>query len=194
MHGSELIFSWLEVLDELTYYELFGIASDANLDEVRQAFHEFCDTFHPDRHVSRSTDERNALSKIFKRGTEAYLVLADLGLRGHYDAQLTVRPTGRPQRMGFSPVSRPPPSRGNAIGTLDDAVLSSAARPFARRADELLRAGDFQQAKLQLLMANHRDPGNAVLEAALRSIEAKLAEPKYRPSSASSPNSDKGRP
>jgi DnaJ-class molecular chaperone len=180
MSGSEEpIFAWLQVLDALTYYELFGIASEANTDEIRDAFHQFCDTFHPDRHIARSFEERQALSIIFKRGTEAFLVLTDGLLRGHYDAQLAVRPTGRPQRLSFSPFSRPPSSRALSATPLDDAVRSSAARPFARRAEELMRKGDLQQAKLQLVMANHRDPGNEVLEAALRDVEAKLAEPKY---------------
>ncbi|MDP9000677.1 MAG: DnaJ domain-containing protein [Myxococcota bacterium] len=179
MSGTgELIFAWLQVLDELTYYELFGIASEASIDEVREAFHEFCDTFHPDRHVTRSSEERRAVSTIFKRGTEAYLVLSDGALRRHYDAQLTVRPQGRPQRMGFSPFSRPPSSHPPGEAPLGDAVRSPAARPFARRAEELMRKGDLQQAKLQLVMANHRDPGNEVLAAALRDIEAKLADPK----------------
>jgi DnaJ-class molecular chaperone len=173
--SGALIFAWLQVLDELTYYELFGIASEANTDEVREAFHEFCDTFHPDRHITRASDERHALSTIFKRGTEAYLVLTDGALRSHYDTQLSVRPSGRPQRMGFSPLSRPPLNRPADATSLDEAARTSAARPFARRAEELIRQGDLRQAKLQLVMANHRDPGNAVLEAALRDVEAKLA-------------------
>jgi DnaJ-class molecular chaperone len=183
MSGSgELIFAWMQVLDELTYYELFGIASEASTDEVRDAFHDFCDIFHPDRHFARPYDERHALSVIFKRGTEAYLVLTDGALRGHYDAQLTVQPGGRPQRMQFSPLSRPPSSRAPNATPLDDAVRSSTARPFVRRAEELLRKGDLQQAKLQLVMANHRDPGNEILEAALREVDAKLAAPKqWRP-------------
>lgn len=173
------VFAWLEVLDQLTYYELFGIASEAKTDEVREAFHEFCDTFHPDRHIARSLDERGALSTIFKRGTEAYLVLSDGALRGRYDEQLAVRPSGRPLRMSFSPISRSPSNRtpdSKQPAALDDAVRTPSARPFARRADELLRKGDLRQAKLQLVMANHRDPGNVVLEAALRDIEAKLAD------------------
>jgi len=172
--SGEAIFAWLRVLEELTYYELFGIASEASTDEVRKSFHEFCDTFHPDRHVARSADERQALLVIFKRGTEAYLVLTDTALRGQYDAQLAFRPGGQPQRMSFSPLSRPPSSRSPSGSPLDDAVRSSAARPFARRADELIRSGDLRQAKLQLVMANHRDPGNEVLQAALRDIETKL--------------------
>jgi curved DNA-binding protein CbpA len=185
MYGSaEPIFAWVQVLDDLTYYELFGIPSEASSDEVREAFHEFCDTFHPDRHVARPFDERHALSTIFKRGTEAYLVLTDEGLRGHYDAQLTVRPDGRPQRMHFSPLSRPPSSRAPSGLPLEDATRTTSARPFARRAEELMRNGDLQQAKLQLVMANHRDPGNTVLESALQDLEAKLSRhtrPRLRP-------------
>jgi DnaJ-class molecular chaperone len=179
--SANVIFEWLRVLDELTYYELFGIASEASPDEVREAFHEFCDTFHPDRHIARSLDERQALSTIFKRGTEAYLVLSDGSLRGHYDAQLSVRPEGRPQRLSHRPLSRPPPSHNATPAPLEDAVRSPGARPFARRAEELMRKGDLRQAQLQLAMANHRDPGNEILQAALREVETKLTRPSRRP-------------
>ena len=124
------------------------------------------------------------MSTIFKRGTEAYLVLTDVALRGHYDAQLAIRPSGLPQRLTFSPLSRPPrPPSGHVPDPkrLEEAVRTVAARPFARRAEELIRGGDLRHAKLQLVMANHRDPGNSVLEGALREVEAKLAEPKPRP-------------
>lgn len=173
--SGEAIFAWLRVLEELTYYELFGIASEARDEEVRKAFHEFCDTFHPDRHVARPTAEREALSVIFKRGTEAYVVLTDGALRTQYDSQLAVRPGGQPQRMSFSPLSRPSSRRGSSAFALDESVRSSAARPFARRAQELMRDGDLRQAKLQLVLADHRDPGNETLQAALRDVEAKLA-------------------
>jgi curved DNA-binding protein CbpA len=171
---KEPVFAWLEVLDELTYYELFGIEREATADEVRAAFHVFCDTFHPDRHFERSDDERAALSAIFKRGTEGYLVLADEVLRARYDEQLATHPSAAP-RLSLSPLSRPPPSsRAPGGAALEDAVRSPSARPFARRAEELIRKGDLRQAKLQLVMANHMDPQNEVLEAALRDVDAKL--------------------
>jgi curved DNA-binding protein CbpA len=169
------IFAWLEAIDELTYYELFRVESTAGPDEIRDAFHGFCDTFHPDRHFSRSPEERQALGRIFKRGTEAYVVLCDVGLRAHYDEQLSSRPSQRPIRLSLSPLSRPPSTRASGPPSLDDSVRSPSARPFARRAEELIGQGDLRQAKLQLVMANHLDPGNAALEAALRDLEAKLA-------------------
>jgi curved DNA-binding protein CbpA len=171
---EEFIFGWLNVVDELTYYELFGIGGDATTDDIRGAFHAFCDTFHPDRHFARPQDERQALSAIFKRGTEGYLVLSDEALRGHYDAQLAVVSPGHPPRITFSALSRPPARRVSEPAPLEDAVRAPSARPFARRADELIQRGDLRQAKLQLVMANHKDPGNAALESALREIDERL--------------------
>ncbi len=172
--SSDPIRAWIDVLDELTYYELFGIDSSAGADEVREAFHVFCDTFHPDRHFGREDADREAVSTIFKRGTEAYLVLCDPGLRGHYDGDLAGRRESLPQRIRFSSHARPPVSLAPGAARLEDAVRGAAARPFARRAEELIRAGDLRQAKLQLVMANHLDPGNEALSAALLDLELKV--------------------
>jgi curved DNA-binding protein CbpA len=178
--SGEYVLAWLAVHDELTYYDLFGVRPDASPDEIQAAFHVFCDTFHPDRHMSRRADEREAVGTIFKRGAEAYAALCDDRLRGQYDEQLTVvHPTSRPPpRISFSPLSRPPSMRAPANASLEDSVRSPSARPFARRAEELLAKGDLKQAKLQLVMANHMDPENAALSAALKDLEQKLARPK----------------
>jgi curved DNA-binding protein CbpA len=177
--SSEYVFAWVAVLDELTYYDLFGVGVAATADDIQAAFHIFCDTFHPDRHVGRTPDEREAVGTIFKRGAEAHAVLCDDRLRGQYDEQLAIRPSPRPPpRISFSPLSRPPSMRAPANATLEDSVRSPSARPFARRAEELVLKGDLRQAKLQLVMANHMDPDNEALETALRDLELKLASPK----------------
>jgi curved DNA-binding protein CbpA len=178
--SGDAILAWLAVLDELTYYELFGVGRTASSDDIQTAFHVFCDTFHPDRHVGREAPQRDALSVIFKRGAEAYAALCDERLRGQYDEQLTAarRSPRPPPRITFSPLSRPPSARPPEGAPLEDSVRSSSARPFARRAEELLRKGDLRQAKLQLVMANHMDPDNEALETALRDLELRLGSPK----------------
>jgi curved DNA-binding protein CbpA len=172
--SGEYVFAWLEALDDLTYYDLFNVPADATADDVHGAFHVFCDTFHPDRHLARPAEEREALAAVFRRGTEAFQVLSDPALRAQYDEQLASTQGARPPRLSFSPLSRPPASRSTAPPSLEDAVRSPSARPFARRAEELVRKGDLRQAKLQLVMANHMDPDNEALEAALRDVEEKL--------------------
>jgi curved DNA-binding protein CbpA len=178
--AAESVLAWLEVLDDLTYYELFGIPQSATPDEVRQAFHVFCDMFHPDRHLGRPPAERSAVSSIFKRGTEGYLVLSDLGYRDRYDAQLAG--PGSSANQGNPRSSRMPDVRdaGRRASSrpragLEDITRTPSARPFARKAEELIQRGDLRQAKLQLVMANYKDPANDELEAALKDLEAKLA-------------------
>jgi curved DNA-binding protein CbpA len=166
---------WLAVLDELSYYEIFGVERAASPDAIRDAFHSFSSFMHPDRHVGRPTVEREQAATIFKRGTEAYMVLSDPVLRARYDAQLTATgPAGTlPSQRLTGSLSRPPPKSAGPP-KLEDAVRSPSARPFARRAEELMQAGDYRQAKLQLVMANHMDPENDALTEALRVAEAAL--------------------
>ena len=126
--------AWLAVLDDLTYYELFGLDPGAGADDVRAAFHVFCDTFHPDRHFGRPDPEREAVSAIFKRGTEAYLVLGDVGLRGHYDARADGSPEEPPaahpllaaRPPGAQPGARSGAPRGRRFGV--GAPLRAAGR------------------------------------------------------------------
>ena len=185
MPARDPIFQWLEVLDELTYYELFGITKDATADEVRDAFHAFCETFHPDLHVGRDPEEQQALGAIFKRGTEAYQALGDHELRARYDEQLAAaRPVrSNPPRMSSlrSPLLPTRTSAPPGEAPYEQIVRSAAARPFARRAWELVAKGDLRQAKLQLVMANHLDAGNEELEAALKELEQRLSKPPPRP-------------
>jgi curved DNA-binding protein CbpA len=179
MPPLEPIYAWLQVLDELTYYELFGIEPGATADDVRAAFHAFCETFHPDRHVGRDPDEQIALGAIFKRGTEAYYALSDHELRARYDEQLAERRSrANPPRINFSTVPARRPSAPPGEAPYEQIVLSAAARPFARRAWELAQKGDLRQAKLQLVMANHLDAGNEELEAALDDLELRLGKPR----------------
>ena len=90
-----------------------------------------------------------------------------------YDAQLSAPGPSPTQRLNGG-LSRPPAALSVGPPKLEDVVRSQSARPFARRAEELMAAGDFRQAKLQLVMANHMDPGNEALEAAQRENDAKL--------------------
>lgn len=174
MQDEEAIATWLELLDRIDYYELLGIEREATADDVKHAFHAFAESFHPDGHPGRGSDEQRALDTIFKRGNEAYSILSSPSARAQYDAQLGLAEPSAPPRMrGVPPPSmRAGPSRAPA--KLEDSVRTPSARPFARRGEELVEKGDLKQAKLQLVMANHMDPDNGALEAYLRHIEEEL--------------------
>jgi curved DNA-binding protein CbpA len=167
--SDDAVFGWLELLDELDYYALLGVPRDGSSDDVHDAFRAFASTFHPDGHPGRDPREISALDAIFKRGTEALTVLTDAALRERYDAELARSNDVPPRVLLASNASMPPPPVH-----LEDHARSPSARPFARRAVELFAAGDFKQAKLQMVMATFHDPGNDALEAYLRGIQEKL--------------------
>ena len=168
----ERLSEWLERLDALTYYELFGIAPSASDGEVRDAFHAFCDAFHPDAHLGLDPPQQEAVSTIFRRGTEAYGVLTDRALRYRYDAELAVVRDTQAAAPRITPEAL---RRSQPPASLEERVRVPSARPFAQRAEELVREGDYRQAKLHLVLANHRDPDNPALEQALRDLEEYLA-------------------
>jgi len=100
-----VILAWLKVLDDLTYYALLSVPDDASHDDLKRAFHVFADTFHPDAHSGRPDDEREAIGRIFRRGTEGYRVLEDPALRTGYDASLA---QGEPPSVASRRSSLPP--------------------------------------------------------------------------------------
>jgi len=168
---ADAIRAWLRVLDDLTYYALFGVAPDAGPDDLKAAFHAFADTFHPDAHGGRAPEEREAIARIFRRATEGYRVLTDPLLRAQYDASLA---SGATAAMASRRSTLPPSTLRPGPLKLEDALKSPTARPFARRAEELAKAGDFKQAKLQLTMALHYEPKNETIESRLAEYEEKI--------------------
>jgi len=140
----EALVGWLSVIDQVSYYELLGVAPSSGQDQIRRAFHGFAATFHPDTHAVRPPDERAAVSRIFTRGTEAYRVLSDSAQRARYDelragpsraTRLSSAPqhgTGGGVRVTAKPPAPPPPPpRVQAPGSRNVAAASPSAAPKA---------------------------------------------------------------
>lgn len=181
---GDAIRQWLAALDAISYYELFSIPPGSTSDGVRDAFHSFAESFHPDVHQWRHPTELAAISYIFKRGTEAYRVLSDPQLRVRYDEALA-NGILRPESLIVDldgPRSKSLAPGGAAGARLVDKVRTPGARPFVLRAEELAKKGDPQQAKLQLVMAMHMDAKNPALEAYAKeldeAVKAKAADAK----------------
>lgn len=176
---GDAIRQWLAALDSISYYELFRIEKDASPDALRDGFHAFAESFHPDSHHWRHPTELAAIGYIFKRGTEAYRVLSDPQLRFRYDEALA-NGILRPESIVLEPDgprsrSMIPPGAGAVLGAvgyrLIDQVRTAGARPFVLRVEELVKKGDPQQAKLQLVMAMHMDAQNPALEAYAKELD-----------------------
>src|SRR5947209_10859958 len=62
------------------YYEVLGVAKDANEEEIKRSFRKLAMQYHPDRNVG----DKDAEEK-FKEAAEAYEVLSDRDKRQRYD-------------------------------------------------------------------------------------------------------------
>ena len=153
-------------LDQLDYYALFAIEPSASADAVRAAFHAFARRYHPDRFAGGPAEKRARAEAIYRRGAEAYRVLMNGESRRRYDAGLAAG-----QLRLTSAASDPKrPSSSTRL-----TVTSPRARPFATKAQEAWKAGDYKTAKLNLKMALSHEPDNALLKARLADVEQKLA-------------------
>ena len=157
-------------LEQLDYYALLGLTPAANTDEVRRAFHRFAAKYHPDRFVGggASAEKVDRAAQIYRRGAEAYKVLTDPRHRKTYDLQ---RATGQLRFDATAEASVEPSSKNR----WPIKVKNPLARPFAVKAEQAYKAGDWGTAKVNLKMALSKDTGNVQLAQLLAEVEQKLA-------------------
>ncbi len=153
-------------LDELDYYALLSVAREASIDDIKAAFRAFARRYHPDRYAG---DEAAAhkMTRIYRRGTEAYRVLTHPEQRRAYDTELAQGQLRLdPERAQASIRPSMPPGQAE--------VRDARARPFMAKAALALKAGDFKVAKLNLQIALNYEPDNAVLRSKLEEVVARL--------------------
>lgn len=151
-------------LDKLDYYELLRIEETANADDVRRAFHEFAMRYHPDRYAGADEAKQERAAAIYRRGAEAYRVLTDVELRRKYDDGL---------KKGLLRYEEPKATTQRPGGGVLE-VKNLRARPFFQKALEMIKAGDFKGAKLNLSLALNHEPDNDLLKQKLEEVKAKL--------------------
>jgi curved DNA-binding protein CbpA len=159
----------LQAIVAQSYYEILRVPSSAPVDEIKAAFHEFALACHPDQHIDDLPEFARAAAEIFKRGVEAYRVLANPVLRARYDDGL-IR-----GKLRFVPGEReeapPPPT----LRTLEDIATSPRAKHFARKADRLIASGKLDEARIALVTALQHDYENEELKERLTVLYEALA-------------------
>ena len=169
LRDIERIFEWDALIDESSYYEVLGVLEIADSGAIRNAFHEFAVAFHPDAFPEADEETADALRRVFQRGAEAYRVLSRPESRADYDLALA-----KGQLRLDTSMPPPPLHRQSDIRSLDELCHSPGARRYAKRAEELISAGDLTGAKRELQMALREDGDNADLAERLDAIDLAL--------------------
>jgi DnaJ-class molecular chaperone len=158
-------------LEQLDYYTLLQVENDASVDQVRQAFHRFAAKYHPDRFLGGGAEQAKIerAAQIYRRGAEAYKVLSDWQRRKQYDLGLTQG------QLRFD-ANAEPPAAPAVVGQWPIKVKNPVARPFATKAEQAFKAGDFGAAKVNLKLALAKDQGNAQIELVLAEVDRRLAQ------------------
>ena len=154
------------IIDDLDYYQLLHLKSDANPRDVKNAYYASSRAFHPDLYRGRAPSVRDAIGMIAKRISEAYSVLRDPRRRPAYDKQLEQGGHGR-----FQLASNEAPTTHRAD---EVSAQSPQGRQYLGLAKADLQREDFVAAFRNLQTAVTFEPGNAALKSLLDETRQKL--------------------
>lgn len=163
----------VDPLEQLDYYTLLSVEQDVSADEIRRAFHQFAAKYHPDKFLASAADRQKVerAAQIYRRGAEAYKVLTDPGRRRLYNAQLALG------LKRFDALAEPPTDPAS-FTRWPIKVKSPLARPFATKAEQSYKAGEWGSAKVNLKLALSKDGANEHIQRLLADVEQKLSGPR----------------
>ncbi len=155
-------------LEQLSYYELLGIASSANASEIRGAFYRRAADLHPDRyHMLADRELKERLETIYARICEGYRVLSSPERRASYAKALG---EGKKRLTSSERESRGPQSP-------EDTIKHEEAKKFFRLGMMSLSRKDFKGAVMNFNFARTFEPNAAVINQKLSEAQAGLGKP-----------------
>jgi curved DNA-binding protein CbpA len=149
-------------LDQASYYQLLGVATDASEDQVKSAYYKLAARLHPDLYGDMLDEEtRQKLVTLYSRVAEAHKILSDGAKRHQYDVQL------KSGKLRFTKEDERPPVRDP-----EAQIASASAKKFFKLGRAAVIAGDQKSAILNLKMALSVEPASQIIKAELARAEA----------------------
>ena len=155
-------------LDQLSYYDLLGLASVATDAEIRMAFYRVSTDLHPDRYQMIPDFElKDRLETIYARICEGYRVLSSPERRAAYAKALA---EGKKRLTSSERESRAPQNP-------EDTIKHDEAKKFFRLGMISLARKDFKGAVMNFNFARTFEPNAAVINQKLTEAQAGLVKP-----------------
>ena len=83
-------------LKQKDFYKILNVTRNATQDEIKKSYRKLALKYHPDRHASKTEEEKNAAEVIFKDVNLAYEVLSDETKKRKYDSGVDVEDLDNP--------------------------------------------------------------------------------------------------
>ncbi len=83
-------------------YAILGVAHDASEQEIKSAYRKAALKYHPDRHSSKTDEEKAEAEAMFKSIGEAYEILSNPEKKARYDSGVELEDMDNPHAGGFS--------------------------------------------------------------------------------------------
>jgi hypothetical protein len=147
-------------LDEVDYFQLFKLPANSGIREIKSAYYRESRTYHPDR-FAQLTEEplKEKISSVFKRITEAYVVLRDDRKRNKYQADITG--PDRAKKLRYTELSEVE-QKAEAKKAVDELVgTTPKGRECFKNGMKEFDAKRFDKAMQQFKMAVMYEPANA---------------------------------
>jgi curved DNA-binding protein CbpA len=157
------------ILEELDYYQVLELPSDAPTSAIRTAYHAVSRRFHPDGHREGPPELQLHVARIAKRVAEAYSVLRDPRRRQVYDRQLA----GDRARLRM-PLVEAEAQADRQRREQQEGRTPNGRRYFALAKADLAR-GDQTAAERNLKTALTFEPDNTVFRDLLARIRTRTA-------------------
>jgi DnaJ-class molecular chaperone len=156
-------------LDELDYFEVLGLGSDAPLDDIKAQYHALQRAYHPDTfYQSPDTDLRNAVFRISKRVTEAYVILRDQEKRAKYVRDISSPDRAKKLRYTEETQQEQRREKENELGK------TPQGRQLVTKALASIKKGDFAAAERDLKTALLFEKDNELVKTRLAEVQAEL--------------------
>jgi curved DNA-binding protein CbpA len=152
--SRQRIIEWDCSLDRLNYEEILGVPVQAAPEVCRQAYYRFAQRFHPDSHRDADPALREALTRVFQRGVEAYRVLTDPELRARWFAARTQGATRLTDTRAAQDIDL-----GEEMRELHLRCRSAGAILLAKQAHSAFKRGDVAQCAMCLRKALEYEGG-----------------------------------
>jgi curved DNA-binding protein CbpA len=153
---------WRARLGHESYYDILEVPQNVDEQALKEAFHRFALSCHPDQFVDADPKVGLAAAEVFKRGVEAYRTLSRPILRIKYDTSLA---KGKLRYVEGEVQEKPAgPPRNKALYEI---AKTPRAKQFALKADRAIAAGKLDEARIALITALQDDFDNEELKAKL---------------------------